>query len=282
MSALDRLGTPHEDTLMTLRRLPATLATFGLLISAPTISACGDAARRVHGDSCDSPGQCESGICAEQVCIDPLSCIDLFRAANPGDDVTQACIAGLSAVQVEVADDRSSSDGTIQFRAMGVFASTTTGPTGGTGEGGVDTGSPAPAGDSGAGDFGRQDGALTIAAPDLTDVAIWASTDPLVIDFLEGSPRGLGTVGESFTTSAATVLATVTVGDSVVAGSTTVGSTRITDGGDAGQGGSPMPDLDTDDDGVPDTQDNCPSDPNPGQEDTDSDGIGDACAPDAP
>ncbi|MFQ5498779.1 MAG: hypothetical protein ACE5FH_03820, partial [Candidatus Zixiibacteriota bacterium] len=35
--------------------------------------------------------------------------------------------------------------------------------------------------------------------------------------------------------------------------------------------------LDTDSDGVPDGCDNCPSIPNPLQEDTDSDGIGDAC-----
>jgi hypothetical protein len=248
---------------MRLHFLPTAFISAGLILSA-----CGDGARRVHGDSCDSPGQCESGLCSEQVCIDPLSCIDLFRAANPGDDVTRACIAGLSSIDVEIAEDRSGSDGTIQFRAIGAFSSTTTGPTGGAVEGGSDSGSPVPSFD---------EGALTIALPDLTDVAIWSSSDPLVIDFLEGSAQGLGTVGESFGTAAATVTASVTLGDTVVSGSTTAGSARITDGGDAGQGEAPMTPIDSDDDGVPDESDNCPETANPGQEDTNSNGIGDAC-----
>lgn len=233
---------------MRLHFLPTAFISAGLILSA-----CGDGARRVHGDSCDSPGQCESGLCSEEVCIDPLSCIDLFRAANPGDDVTRACIAGLSSIDVEIAEDRSGSDGTIQFRAIGAFSSTTTGPTGGAGEGGSDSGSPVPSFD---------EGALAMALPDLTDVAIWSSSDPLVIDFLEGSAQGLGTVGESFGTAAATVTASVTLGDTVVSGSTTAGSARITD---------------SDDDGVPDESDNCPETANPGQEDTNSNGIGDAC-----
>jgi hypothetical protein len=35
--------------------------------------------------------------------------------------------------------------------------------------------------------------------------------------------------------------------------------------------------VDQDNDGVPDDEDNCPTDPNPGQEDTDGDGTGDVC-----
>ena len=35
--------------------------------------------------------------------------------------------------------------------------------------------------------------------------------------------------------------------------------------------------FDTDGDGIPDDEDNCPDDPNPGQEDLDGDGLGDAC-----
>ena len=39
----------------------------------------------------------------------------------------------------------------------------------------------------------------------------------------------------------------------------------------------PPPPADTDGDGIPDTQDNCPAVPNPDQRDTDGDDIGDAC-----
>jgi hypothetical protein len=47
-------------------------------------------------------------------------------------------------------------------------------------------------------------------------------------------------------------------------------------------GGGPVTLVDTDANGIPDSQDNCPTVANPGQEDLNEDGIGAACEPAAP
>jgi thrombospondin type 3 repeat protein len=61
----------------------------------------------------------------------------------------------------------------------------------------------------------------------------------------------------------------------VIDGDIAPGDAPTDDGGD---GGGPMPgQLDTDLDGIPDDEDNCPEEPNTDQLDTDKDGIGDAC-----
>jgi hypothetical protein len=49
-----------------------------------------------------------------------------------------------------------------------------------------------------------------------------------------------------------------------------------------GGGGFEPPPPDRDEDGIEDSEDNCPDDPNPGQADSDGDGQGDACEPPPP
>lgn len=64
------------------------------------------------------------------------------------------------------------------------------------------------------------------------------------------------------------------VGHSSYAGSSDFNFDCLTTDGDL-----KIKDKDADGDGIPDESDNCPSDPNPGQEDTDNDNIGDVCEP---
>ncbi len=57
---------------------------------------------------------------------------------------------------------------------------------------------------------------------------------------------------------------------------------KDTDGDGIGDACDEAPPTDTDGDGIPDSEDNCPNVANPGQEDADGDGVGDACDTPAP
>jgi len=86
-----------------------------------------------------------------------------------------------------------------------------------------------------------------------------------------GSSYGVGTddVGHSLS-------ARVTACNSEACADADSNSVGVSDGGGGGGGGGGGS-GDSDHDGVPDSRDNCPADPNPDQADGDRDGIGDAC-----
>lgn len=97
--------------------------------------------------------------------------------------------------------------------------------------------------------------------------------DPLVASGTDAPVRG-GAV--TFHNGSETVVAGDPDGDGIYS-AVMAGSVTAT-GRDAFGNTTPAaPPPDGDGDGVPDAGDNCPNDPNPGQEDSDGDGAGDAC-----
>jgi len=175
-----------------MRRLSAAASStlIALVTALFATSACDGGGERLPiGAICGAPAQCESGICSEQLCIDPASCVNALAAATDPAFAT-ACGASLGGLALSPDPAQVEPGGEVQFTLTGSLTSTTTSE---RGDGGV---APRPEGE----DLETENFALS-AAVDLTPAARFEATDPEAITFDRETP-GLASVhveGGSFT-----------------------------------------------------------------------------------
>lgn len=174
-----------NERLFASRRVFAAYASALLLAILP---ACADeGGRRSVGAVCGAPAQCASGICSEQICIDPFSCVEAL-ATNSDPSLVNACAASLSELAITPNPAQVEAGGSVQVTVSGALGSTTTGETElgrepVPGDGGSDRGGPAAP----EGDFGTDSAPLT-APVDVTRAARFESSNPEVVSFDPETP----------------------------------------------------------------------------------------------
>lgn len=148
-------------------------------------SACDSGpAKRPLGATCGEPSQCESNLCIQNTCIDPVGCATAF-ANNAPAALVEACMFGLQSITVSPLSANGAPGDTVQFTATGLFGGST-GADSGSG-----AGEPVPPSDSG----GEREGALTVAREaNLTNVVSWQG-DQFVTFSREDTP-GLATISQ--------------------------------------------------------------------------------------
>lgn len=125
------------------------------------------------------------------------------------------------------------------------------------------------------GNMASVDGTLNSAPGTTFTVEFFASAncDP------SGSGEGQTYLGSIQVTTGIDCFATFTFTGATPAGQPFITATATDPGGNTSEFSSCLTDTDSDGDGIPNCHDNCPTDNNPDQRDTDGNGVGDVCTP---
>ncbi len=100
------------------------MRAFWILAVAGVVGCDGNAKLPV-GSTCGEPAECESGLCVENLCIDPVGCADVLNPAQPLEQpgpLFDACLMGLSTIVVTPASVTAALGERVEFKVEGVFA----------------------------------------------------------------------------------------------------------------------------------------------------------------
>jgi hypothetical protein len=92
-----------------------------MVLSVVGVVGCDDDSKLPVGSTCGEPSECESGLCVENLCIDPLGCAEVLNPVTPGP-LFDACLMGLSSIIVTPASVIAALGERVEFEVQGVFS----------------------------------------------------------------------------------------------------------------------------------------------------------------